>query len=439
MATGAAKRHVILGAGTAGLNAVRTLRQLGDTGEIVMVAAEPPYSRMVLPYYLEQRISEPHVGTATNKQLAEWAVDTRFGRRAKSLDTQASKLILDNDEALAYDDLLVATGSSAVRAPVPGADLPGVHSFWTFDDARGVHRAIAKDSQVVMVGAGFISFTILNGILERSGKLTIVEVAPRILPRMVDEEGARLVASWLEARGVTLRTGARLKDIRPSGTKLKLAFESGGPVEADLVLMATGIRPNLQWARGSGLKIEQGIVVDEFLRSHVPNVYAAGDVAQGSNRITGAAEVHAIEPTAMEHGRVAAANMAGHPTRYMGSLLMNIVGVAGLDMASFGSWDDPKAEVIVGRHPERHAYRKYLLRDGRVVGAIMIQPNDQTWSGNDLGMVKGLVHSGVALGQWKAQLAKEPFEIKKAFLSLHATAKLLPETVLGRPSASPAA
>jgi NAD(P)H-nitrite reductase large subunit len=366
-------------------------------------------------------------------------VETRFGRRAKSLDTKASTLTLDNDEELTYDDLLIATGSSAVRAPVPGADLPGVYSFWTFDDARGVHAKIGKDSHVVMVGAGFISFTILNGILERAGKLTIVEVAPRILPRMVDEEGAKLAADWLEARGVTLRTGAKLKEIARAGAKLKLAFEAGQPVEAELVLMATGIRPNLQWAEGSGLKIDQGILVDEQLRSNVPNVYAAGDVAQGRNWITGAAEVHAIEPTAMEHGRVAAANMADKATRYPGSLLMNIVGVGGLDMASFGSWDDPKAEVIVGRYPARHAYRKYLLRDGRVVGAIMIQPNDQTWSGNDLGMVKGLVQSGVSLGAWQAQLAKEPFEIKKAYLALQATGKLLPETILGRPSASPAA
>ena len=435
----AAKRHVILGAGTAGLNAIRTLRQLGNSDEIVLVSAEPPYSRMVLPYYLEQRISEPHVTTATARQLAEWKVECRFGRRAAALDTKAAKLKLDNGDELPYDDLLVATGSSAVRPPLPGADLARIFNFWTLKDAQGVHRAIRKDAHVVMIGAGFISFTILNGILERAGKLTIVEVAPRILPRMVDEAGARHAQQWLEARGVALRTGARVDGIAQPGAKLRVSFESGKPLDADLVLMATGIRPNLEWAQGSGLKIEQGILVDESLRSNVPNVYAAGDVAQGRNRITGASEVHAIEPTAMEHGRVVAANMAGRKVKYAGSLLMNIVGVAGLDMASFGTWDDPKAEVIAAEAPERHAYRKYLIQNDRIVGAILIQPNAETWSGNDLGMVKGLVQCGAALGPWKAHLAQEPFEVKKLFLALRATSKLLPETVLGQASPSPAA
>jgi NAD(P)H-nitrite reductase large subunit len=435
----AGKRHVILGAGTAGLNAIRTLRQSGDTDEIVLVSTEAPYSRMVLPYYLERRISESHASTASGRQLAEWGVQARIGRRAAALDTKASKLKLDNGEELPYDDLLIATGSSAVRPRIPGAELARIFNFWTLQDAQGVHRTIRPDAHVVMVGAGFIGFTILNGVLGRAGRLTIVEVAPRILPRMVDEAGARLAEQWLAARGVTLRTGAKLTAIVESGGRLRLSFESGQPLEADLVLMATGIRPNLEWAAGSGLSIEQGILVDERLRSNVPNVYAAGDVAQGRNRISGASEVHAIEPTAMEHGRVAGANMAGRQVRYLGSLLMNIVSAGGLDLASFGGWDDPKAEAIVGHAPERHAYRKYLIRDGRLIGAILIQPNAETWSGNDLGMVKGLVQCAAPLGPWQAHLARHPFEIKKPFLALHATAKLLPETVLGQASPSPAA
>jgi NAD(P)H-nitrite reductase large subunit len=185
--------------------------------------------------------------------------------------------------------------------------------------------------------------------------------------------------------------------------------------------------------------VNQGIVVDDHLRSSVPNVYAAGDVAEAKNLISGAREVHAIEPTAMEHGRVVAANMAGKNVAHPGSLLMNIVGVAGLDIASFGSWEDPKAEAIAAVDEVRHAYRKYLFQGDRMVGAILVSPNAQTWSGNDLGMLKGLVQSGKGLGAWKDWLKKHPFEIRKPYLASHTVAALLPKTILNAPTPSPRA
>jgi NAD(P)H-nitrite reductase large subunit len=394
---------------------------------------------MVLPYYLEQGIGEAHATTAAPAQLAKWNVKAMFGRKAVSLDTDGAKLKLDNGEEVPYDDLLIATGSSAVRPPIPGADGPGVYNFWTLADAQGVNRTISKDAHVVMIGAGFIAFTILNGIIARAGKVTIVEVAKRILPRMIDDTGAGIVSRWLEARGVTLRTGAKVASIERKGTKSTIALGDGSKIVCDLIVMATGIQPNLDWLKGSKVKIDQAIVVDEHLRSSVPNVYAAGDVAETRNLITGAREVHAIEPTAMDHGRTVAANMAGKATAYPGSLLMNIVGVAGLDTASFGSWDAPKAEVIEGHVVPRHAYRKYLFDGGRMIGAILVSPNDQTWAGNDVGMLKGLVQSGVDLSAWKAWLKHDPFDIKKPYLASRTVAKLLPQTMLGQASPSPRA
>ena len=267
--------------------------------------------------------------------------------------------------------------------------------------------------------------------------MTIVEVAGRILPRMVDDAGAAVVSRWLEARGVTLRTGAQLKSIEDSGGKKRLSFADGAPLDADLVIMATGISTNLSWLKGSGITINQGIVVDDHLRSNVANVYAAGDIAEGKNRITGAMEVHAIEPTAAEHGRVVGANMAGREVAYPGSLMLNIVGVAGLDIASFGAWDDPDATVIVGRRDATNSYRKYLLRDNRMIGAIYVGESNETWSGNDLGMLKGLVQSGVNLDGWADHLSRNPFDIKRPYLANRVVSSLMPQTTLGQSSPSP--
>src|SRR5437870_8605179 len=300
-----ARRHLIIGGGTAGMNAIRTIREEEtERSTITLVSAEKPYSRMVLPYYLDRSIAESHVFTATARVLADWGVTTQMGKRATALDTKANVCTLDDGTTVEYDDCVIATGSSAVRAPVPGADGPGVHSFWTLDQARGVLAQIQPGSHVVMVGAGFIAFTILNSILALGAKLTIVEVAPRILPRMIDDTGAQLVEAWLTKHGVGVRTGAKLTRIDDVKGRLRLKMAAGGDLVADVVIMATGIRTNLDWLKSSGVKVNQGVVVDDHLRSSVPNVYAAGDVAEGPDLISQANAVHAIEPTAQEHGRV---------------------------------------------------------------------------------------------------------------------------------------
>lgn len=431
-------RHLIIGGGTAGLNAIRTIREEdGGASEIMLVSGERPYSRMALPYYLDRSIAESHVFTATAATLSAWKVKAYIGRKAASLDPLGHTLALDDGSTTEYDDCLIATGSRAVKVPVPGADSPGIHSFWTLEDARRVIAGIVPGSQVAFVGAGFIAFTILNSILALGARLTIVEIAPRILPRMVDASGAALVEGWLKKNGVRIRTGAMLTRIEKSRGKHRLRFKRGGDLLADLVIMATGIKPNLEWLQDSGIRMNHGILVDDHLRSNVANVYAAGDVAEGRDGVTGMPVVHAIEPTAMEHGRVAGANMAGRDLAYRGSLLMNVVEVCGLVVASFGAWDDAGSEAFTGLRPDRPAYRKLCWKGDRLTGGIIIGRQEDIWTTNDVGILKGLIQTGVHLGVWKEYLRGNPFDIKPAFMASRTTGRLLPQTVLGRPSRVP--
>ena len=435
-------RHLIIGGGTAGLNCIRTIREEeGTPSEITLLSAERPYSRMVLPYYLGESIAESHVFTATPASLAAWNVNTLLGRRAARLDTTAHTVTLDDDATVEFDDCLIATGSRAAKPPIPGADGPGVHCFWTLDEAKAVIAGVKPGSRVVMVGAGFIAFTILNAILARGASLTIVEVADRILPRMVDGACAEIVATWLARHGVTLRTGASLTKIEESRGRRKLSFKRGAPLMADVVIMATGIRTNLEWLDGSGIETSTlpggGVVVDDHLRSSARAVYAGGDVARGRNLLTGAPEVHAIEPTAQEHGRVVGANMAGRDLAYRGSLVMNIVEVCHLDVASFGQWEDSGAEVYVATRRDRSQYRKLLFHGGRLTGAVICGPAADIWTTNDVGMLKGLVYAGGDLSAWKPHLSRNPFDVKPVFLATRTVTRLLPDTVLGRPSRSP--
>jgi len=249
------------------------------------------------------------------------------------------------------------------------------------------------------------------------------------------------VQTWLDQHGVTVKAGVTVTKVEEARGVRKLHLKKGAPITADLVIMATGIRTNLEWLAGSGIELtdggQGGIPVDDHLRTSAPTVYAAGDVARGRNLVTGAPEVHAIEPTAQEHGRVVGANMAGRDVAYRGSLLMNIVEVCHLDVASFGQWDDPGAEVITGARPDRSAYRKLLFRDGRLTGAMLCGRAEDLWTTNDIGICKGLVQTGVDLSAWKKHLARNPFDVKPAFMATRTTAQLLPMTILGRASQSP--
>jgi NAD(P)H-nitrite reductase large subunit len=229
----------------------------------------------------------------------------------------------------------------------------------------------------------------------------------------------------------------KVTKIEDAKGKKRLRFASRADLVCDVVVMATGIKTNLEWLKDSGVRINRGVVVDEYLRSNVPNVYAAGDVAEGRDLVSGEAAVHAIEPTAQEHGRVVGANMAGRDVAYKGSLIINIVEVCHLDAASFGAWDDPKAEAISGVKRDRAAYRKLLFTGDRLTGAIIIGRSGDVWTTNDVGMLKGLVQTGVSLGRFKEHLKRQPFDVKTAYIASGTTGTLLPETVLGRPSKAP--
>jgi NAD(P)H-nitrite reductase large subunit len=423
--------YLIIGGGPAGLAAVDTIREFGDSSPITLVSDETPYSRMVLPYLMDGTIPEENVYTASDEYLASKGVNGIFGRRLSSIEG-AGAATLDEGTTLNFEKALIATGSSATRPPIPGADGSNVFNLWTLADAKSV--LANRGGEVVVVGAGFIAFTCLDALITNASKVTVVEVEDRILPRMVDIEGAALVRAWLETRGVEFLVGAKVEGIEDAGGRKRLSLEGGNPLEADVIVMATGIRPNVDIASGSGADTDFGILVDGQLRTNVPNVYAAGDVAQGPVIGSSNREVHAIEPTAIEHGRVAGANMAGAAIDYWGSLIINIVSVQKLQIASFGNWSGNELDVRVVQNPSGPVYRKLVFEDDRIVGAILLGRPDDVAMLNDMGMVKGLIQTQAKLGEWRTYLDRHPLDVRRPYVASRAAEELLRRRLLGRPS-----
>jgi NAD(P)H-nitrite reductase large subunit len=428
-------RHLIIGGGPAAINAIETIREFDSSSQVAMVCDEPAYSRMVLPYYLAQSIPEQHVYTGDDVYFDTLKVERHIGKRAAKVDPKAKTVTLQDGQSLKFDNLLIATGSSATIPPIPGTNLPGVHPLWTLGHTNAVLQATAglKQPEVVFVGAGFIGFIVMNAMFKRGWKLHVVEIADQVLPRMLDRDSARIVEAWLVSRGVSLHLGATVQTIADAGGRKKVSLSNGQSLASDLVIIATGIRPNLDLVQGSGIQTDQAIVVNDRMQTNFPNIYAAGDVAQGPDLYGDKPAVHAIQPTAVDHGRVAGANMAGQEIHYPGSLLMNILDVCGLQCASFGRWGEA-AEAMTISNPDRFLYRKLLWSGDQLSGAVFVGLANDLGMLNDVGMVKGIMQTRAAFGAWKQFLHDNPFDIRRPYIALEVAKKLAATTLLGRPS-----
>jgi len=406
-------KHVILGAGPAGVIAAETLRRLDPGSDVVLVGSEsePPYSRMAIPYLLAEHVGEEGTylrhGVDHYKKLS---IDVRVGR-ASRVSPDDGIVHLDDGSSLAYDRLLIATGSHTVKPPIHGMDLAGIENCWTLEDARNIAARAKPGSEVVLMGAGFIGCIVLEALVTRKVKLTVVEMADRMLPRMMDEIGGDMIKRWCENHEVRVLTSTRVTSIENTGERLTLNLDSGDPLPANLVVCATGVKPNTAFLEGSGVETDLGILVNEALETNVRGIFAAGDVAQGPDFSTGKQEVHAIQPTASEHGRIAARNMSGRPTTFRGSLSMNVLNTLGLVSSSFGLWMGVDGgEQATAVDADGFKYLRLEFDGDLLVGALALGLTQH------VGVVRGLIQTRVPLGAWKERLLKNPHRVMDAYL-----------------------
>ena len=406
--------YLIVGAGPAGVIAAETLRRTDPAGSVVLLGdePEPPYSRMAIPYLLAENIGE--AGTHLRHgdgHYEKLGIDVRSGRVA-GVSPGDRTVALEDGGSLSYDRLLLATGSTAIRPPVPGVDLPGVENCWTLADSRRIAAGTPAGSRVVLMGAGFIGCIVLEALAARKVQLTVVEMEDRMVPRMMDHTGGAMIKRWCEGKGLRVLTSTRVTGIEAMDGALRLTLGDGGSIPADLVVCATGVSPNIGFLEGSGIATETGILVDHNLRTSAEGVYAAGDVAQGPDFSTGKQEIHAIQPTASEHGRIVALNMAGRETNFRGSLSMNVLNTLGLISSSFGLWMgvDGGDEVTVADEGASK-YLKLAFEGDVVVGALALGLTQH------VGVVRGLVQTRIRLGSWKAELMQDPHKVMDAYLA----------------------
>ena len=457
-------KHVILGAGPAGVIAAETLRKHAPADEIVVIGDEPeaPYSRMAIPYLLIGNVGES--GTHLRHSATHFAdlrIDLRHGR-AKSVDTAQRQVLLEDGSSVAYDRLLIATGSSPATPPIPGIHGPGVHPCWTLVDARAIQALATPGARVLQMGAGFIGCIIMESLASRGVRLSVVEMGDRMVPRMMGPTAGGMIKDWCAAKGVAVYTGARVEAIeRPSAapapapteppaheegllSKIAHAFglghthptpvadalssaeppdapmtvvlSTGQRIPADLVISATGVKPNIGFLQDSGITCLVGVLTDEHLQTSVPGIYAAGDCAEAFDKVSGKTIVSAIQPNAAEQARVAALNMVGQRTSLKGVTQINVLDTLGLISASFGNWEGVAGgeQVELTDHTAAGGGRHLSLQFS---GDCLVGCNAIGWT-EHVGVMRGLVEGQVRLTpEWKQTLLADPTQLMHAYLA----------------------
>jgi NAD(P)H-nitrite reductase large subunit len=387
MAKAARKHHVIIGASAAGLAALEAIRGLDKDCRITVLTKEkgPLYSRVGLTHFLDGTVKVPGMNMRGPEYAGQMDATVLTGVAAVHVDPRARTVKLSTRKTLKYDTLLVASGSSAVVLPIPGVNLRGVYPCITRQDAIHIDKAIPGARQTAVIGAGLIGIQAVDCLAKRKKKVAVIEMMPHVMPAMVDAAGGKLFEAMLREQGHTVRTGLRAVEIlgkagRVSGVKL----ENGEVVPCQLLVMAAGVRPNLEFLEGTRIQKKQGLLVDAHQQTSIKGIYAAGDVAETTDMLSGERVVIAIWPEALNQGRIAGLNMAGVPTKYEGSMAMNVTSVLGLPIASLGLWeatDTKEYRIHTELHEAKRTYRKLVFKDGRLLGAILVGPNVNAESG----------------------------------------------------------
>lgn len=358
--------YVIIGNSAAAVGCIEGIRGIDQDGEITVISSEPyhTYSRPLISYLLLGKTDEQRMKYRPDGFYEQNRCRTMLGKRAAAIDAKAKTVALESGETIPYDKLLIATGSRPFVPPMEGIDtVPSKFTFLSLDDARALEKTLSKESRVLIIGAGLIGLKCAEGIMDRVGSITVVDLADRVLPSILNAEGSAMVQAHLEALGLSFILGDSVKEFRGSTAELK----SGKTLDFDVLVLAVGVRPNTELVKEAGGEVARGIVTDLFCRTSLPDVYAAGDCSESYDLATGQNRVLALLPNAYMQGACAGADMAGAKEKYDTAIPMNAIGFAGLHIITAGSYDGEKHVVR-----DDKTYKALFCKDNRLNGFILI-------------------------------------------------------------------
>lgn len=407
-------KYVIIGNSTAAIACIEAVRTQDKEGKITVVSDEKHhcYGRPTISYCLMGATSRENMKYRPDDFYEKNSVDCIFGERAVAIDAKKKQVALSNGEKVDYDKLLVATGSRPFVPPMEGLDgVKNKFSFMTYDDMDALDKAVSAEKDVLVIGAGLIGLKCVEGILERVKSVTVVDLADRVLPSVLDAQGAAIIQRQLEGKGVKFILNDCAASFSANAVKLK---NSGKELSFDILVVAVGVRPNTELIVDAGGEVNRGIVVDTGMRTSLPDVYAAGDCAEGYDSSIGANRILALLPNAYFQGKVAGVNMSGGKAEQTNAIPMNAIGFFGSHVLTAGIYEGECISDVKG-----DVYKKLFIKDDKLVGFILI--NDFLRAGIYTQLIRDKVDlSGVdmRLLTEKPQLLAFSEEVRQAKLTV---------------------
>lgn len=361
------KKYLIIGNGVAGTTAAETIRRHDDAGSITIITDEsfPFYSRPRLNEYIEGKINEEKLIIKNEKWHRDYKIDLILDTRIVNADPKNKSVLTQDGNNISYSSLLVATGSHSFVPPIKGSEKKGVFTLRNIKDAKNIIKYADNADDIVIIGGGLLGIEVGYALLKLGKKVLIVEFFSRLLPRQLDDDGAKRLQSIMENMGFSFRLDAKTKEIAGKDQVEKVLLEKGETLPAKMVIISAGVRPNLELAESLRVHCEKGIIVDDHMKTNSADIYAAGDVAEFKNRLFG------IWPAAMDQGKAAGSNMAGADMIYKMTAMSNTLKVAGIDLASAGDIDaENKLESKV--FADHQVYKKLVFDNDKIIGCIML-------------------------------------------------------------------
>jgi len=362
---------IIVGNGVAGVTAARIIKEKDPKASVSI------YSDENYLYYPRPRLYAVLSGEAEPHDVymfsAEWynkkGIMVQLNTKAIRVDTEKKKLLLDDQSKVSYDKLLLANGSHSFVPPINGVDTKGVFTLRSIKDALTIKDYTKNTQKAIVIGGGLLGLEFASSLRKLGQQVTVVEMFPRLLPRQLDHDGATFLKNRIASQGINIVLGAKTAEILGKKTVSGILLEGGEEISGDLVLVSAGVRPNIDLALGSGIKVNMGVLVDRYLRTSADNVYAAGDVAEFEGIVYG------IIPVAQEQAKTVAANMLEKKQKvYTGTIPSATLKIVGIDLTSMGlvNPEEPKYEEIKKTDELKGIYKKLVLDQGKIVGAILL-------------------------------------------------------------------
>lgn len=382
-------RLVVVGNGMAGINTVEQLLKLTDRYDITVIGEEPHpnYNRILLSYVLEGSKKLDDIVLNPYSWYEEAGISLLAGEKGERIDTERCVVLTDKGREVPYDRVIIATGSTPFRLPVPGADKEGVVGFRSIEDCDRMIAAAGTYKTAAVIGGGLLGLEAAKGLVQLGMDVTVIHLPEYVMERQLDMTAARLLEQELERQGIRFALGKQTVEITGGERVEGLRFSDGTELKAEFVVMAVGIRPNIGIGQASGLDVNRGIVVDDCLRTSAEDVYAVGECTEHRGVCYG------LVAPLFEQGAVLAKTLAGVETKpYEGSVCSTKLKVSGVDVFSTGIFlETPECTALTFHDGWKRTYRKIVLRDNIIVGAVLFGDTD------DGAKLERLVKQGAAM------------------------------------------